>query len=231
MIEYKNLILIGTSHISPESIALVRRTIQERNPKYVAVELDRGRFHGLMHPESRKKKRMSFQEFKKLGASGFLFALFGAWIEEKLGKMVGTKPGAEMKTAIHEAAKVQAKILLIDQEISITIRRLFKTLTWKEKMRFAGDLVKGLFGFGEKIAFDLRKVPKEELIDKLVEQVRNRYPSFYKVLIEERNIFMAKRLHVAMEKYPDVIIVAIVGAGHQKGIYEYITNASSPSSS
>lgn len=229
MIEYRNLILIGTSHISPESIVIVRKIIQEKKPGYVAVELDRGRFYGLMHPESRKKKRMSFQELRKLGVSGFLFALFGAWIEEKLGKMVGTKPGAEMKTAVYEAAKVQAKILLIDQEISITIKRLFKTLTWKEKVRFAGDIVKGLFGFGEKFAFDLRKVPKEELIDKLVEHVRERYPSFYKVLIEERNVFMAKKLRQAMEKYPEIIIVAIVGAGHQKGIYEYLTNASSTS--
>src|SRR3989344_3779911 len=91
------------------------------------------------------------------------------------------------------------KILLIDQEISITLRKLFKTLTWREKLRFAGDLFTGLFGIGEKIAFDLRKVPKEELIDTLVEQVRDRYPSFYTVLIEERNIFMAKRLKMAME--------------------------------
>lgn len=230
MIEYKNLILIGTSHISPESVALVRKTIQERRPGFVGIELDKGRFHGLLHPESRKKKRVSFQEFKKLGASGFVFALFGAWIEERLGKMVGTKPGAEMKAAIHEAAKVNAKILLLDQDIGITIRRLFKMLTWREKMRFVGDLFRGLLGFGEKIQMDLRKVPQEELIDKLVEQVRKRYPSFYTVLIEERNVFMAKRIQHAMEKYPETIIIAVVGAGHQKGIYDILTNASSLSS-
>src|SRR3989338_1033715 len=106
MIEYKNLMLLGTSHISPESILLVRKIIQERKPHYFAVELDKGRFQGLMHPESLKKKRMSFKELQKLRVSGFLFVLFGAWIEEKLGKMVGTKPGAEMKTAIYEAAKI-----------------------------------------------------------------------------------------------------------------------------
>ncbi len=231
MIEYKNLILVGTSHISPESVALVKKTIQDRKPGFVGVELDKGRLQGLLQPENRKRKRMSFQEFKKLGASGFVFALFGAWIEEKLGKMVGTKPGAEMKAGIHEAAKIEAKILLLDQEISITIKRLFKVLTYKEKFRFAGDIVKGLLGFGEKVSFDLRSVPQEELIDKLVEQVRGRYPSVYKVLIEERNVFMAKRIQHAMHKYPDTCIVAIVGAGHQKGIYEILTNVSSPSSS
>ena len=221
--------MIGTSHISSESVALVKKIIQEKRPGFVGVELDKGRFQGLLHPETKQKKRMSLKELKKLGPSGFLFVLFGVWIEEKLGKMVETKPGAEMKIAIHEAAKIQAKVLLLDQEISITIRRLFKTLTYKEKFRFAFDIFKGLFGFGEKIAFDLRKVPKEELINKLVEQVKDRYPSVYKVLIEERNVFMAKRIQHAMNKYPDTLIVAIVGAGHKKGIYDILTNVSSSS--
>ena len=228
MIVYRNLILIGTSHISPESILEVKRIIAEKKPHYVAVELDKGRFEGLMQKKG-AKKRLSFKQFQELGFSGFLFALFGAWIEERLGKMVGTKPGAEMKTAIYEAAKIKAKILLIDQDIRITLRRLFKTLTWKEKFRFVIDIFKGLFGFGEEIRFDLRKVPQEELIHTLVEHVRTRYPSFYQVLIEERNIFMAKKLKLSMEKHPESIIVAIVGAGHQKGIYDYLTNASSPS--
>ena len=229
MIVYRNLILVGTSHISPESISEVKKIIAEKKPGFVAVELDKGRFQGLMESKG-KRKRVSFQELKKLGVSGFLFSLFGAYIEEKLGKVVGTKPGAEMKAAIHEAAKVQAKILLIDQEISITIKRLFKTLTWKEKFRFVGDVFSGLLGFGEKVEFDLRKVPKGELIEKLIDQVKDRYPSVYKVLIEERNVFMAKKLRHYMLTFPEQTIVAVIGAGHQKGMYEALTNASWPSS-
>ncbi len=223
MIIYRNLILIGTSHISPESIALVRKTIQEQKPGFVAIELDKGRFHGLMGKKG--KKRISFHELRKLGLSSFLFALFGAWIEEKLGKMVGTKPGTEMKTAIIEAAKIQAKVLLIDQEISITLKRMFKTLTRREKMRFVLDIFKGLLGMGEHISFDLKKTPPEELIEKLIGQVRQRYPSVYTTLIEERNTFMAKKLLLSMTKHPQETIIAVVGAGHEKGIYQFLTNA------
>lgn len=227
MIVYRNLILVGTSHISPESIAEVKNIIAEKKPGFVAIELDKGRLQGLMETK-RKRKRMSFQELKKLGVSGFLFSLFGAWVEEKMGDVVGTKPGAEMKAAVHEAASVQAKVLLIDQEISVTLKRLFKTLTWKEKLRFIGDLFLGILGFGEKIEFDLQKVPKGELIEKLIEQVKDRYPSFYKVLIEERNIYMAKKLQYYMVQFPEQTIVAVVGAGHQKGMYDILTNASWP---
>ena len=85
MIQYQTLTLIGTSHISPESIVLVRRTIQEVQPSFVALELDKGRLLALLE----KKRKMRWRDVQKLGVKGFLFALIGAWVEQKLGKMVG----------------------------------------------------------------------------------------------------------------------------------------------
>lgn len=218
MIEYKNLTLIGTSHISPESINEVRDCIKKIQPQFVAIELDKGRFDSLM--QKSQSGRLTLGAFKKLGVKGVIFSTFGAWIEHKLGKMVGTKPGNEMKGAVIEGAKIKARIILIDQEISITLKRLFKNLTWTEKIRFVLDLLKGVFGIGEKVHIDLKKVPGDELIEKLILSVKDRYPSIYQVLIEERNVFMARRLHNLIIKYPEAKIVAVVGAGHQKGIIE-----------
>ncbi|MBS3162975.1 TraB/GumN family protein [Candidatus Woesearchaeota archaeon] len=223
MIQYKNLVLIGTSHISPESIKEVRKIISETMPTYVAVELDKGRLLGLMG----KKEKPKLKDMFKLGFKETLFVLFGSWLEEKLGKMVGTKPGDEMKVAVKEAAKIKAKILLIDQEINITVKRLFKYLSFKEKMRFVLDLIKGFLGIGEKIRIDLRKVPEQQLLDKMILQVKDRYPNVYKVLIAERNEVMAKRLVKFMEKNPTEKIVAVVGAGHENGMIEIIKAASS----
>ncbi|MBS3170582.1 TraB/GumN family protein [Candidatus Woesearchaeota archaeon] len=223
MIQYKNLVLIGTSHISPESVKEVKKIIDEIKPTYVAVELDKGRLLGLMG----KKEKLKIKDMFKLGIKETLFIMFGSWLEKKLGKMVGTKPGDEMKVAVREAAKIKAKILLIDQEINITVKRLFKYLTFKEKIRFVGDIVKGLLGFGEKMSIDLRKVPESELIEKLILQVKERYPNIYKVLITERNEIMAKRLVKFMEKNPSEKIVAVVGAGHESGMSEIIKGASS----
>ncbi|MBI5797634.1 TraB/GumN family protein [Candidatus Woesearchaeota archaeon] len=224
MIEYENLTFIGTSHISPESIRLVQRIIQEKKPEFVALELDRGRFAGLM-AKKKERRRLSFKEFRKFGLSGFVFALIGAWVEGKMGKMVGTTPGGEMKAAVHEAAKAGAKILLIDQEISITIKRLFKALTWREKSRFVIDIVKGVFGYGEVAHFDLKEVPEDSLIEHLIGQVKERYPSVYRTLIEERNVYMAKKLAVSLKKHPDARIVVVIGAGHEKAILELITRS------
>ena len=87
-------------------------------------------------------EKLKIKDMFKLGIKETLFIMFGSWLEKKLGKMVGTKPGDEMKVAVREAAKIKAKILLIDQEINITVKRLFKYLTFKEKIRFVGDIVK-----------------------------------------------------------------------------------------
>ena len=149
--------------------------------------------------------------------------IVGAWVEEKMGKMVGTKPGDDMKAAIRSAAKVKAKMALIDQEIQITLRNFFKEFTFKEKMKVLWDVTGGLIFKRQEIkGFDLRKVPGDELIEKLLDQVKDRYPSFYKTLISDRNIVMSRKLKKMMKENPDSQIVAVVGAGHVKGMKELL---------
>jgi pheromone shutdown-related protein TraB len=221
MIEYKNLVVIGSSHVAIESVREVKRVIEDKKPSFVAIELDKGRFIGLM---SKQKKKLQLKQVLDLGISGFLFNFVGAWVEERVGKMVRVKPGTEMKQAVISGAKVKAKLVLVDQDIRITIKKFMKTITWKEKFRFIGDIVKGIFGKSDLNlkGFDLRKVPKDEFIEKVIGLVSKRYPSVYKCLIHDRNKVMSKRLVKLMEKYPDDLIVAVVGAGHVKGMDEII---------
>jgi pheromone shutdown-related protein TraB len=220
MMMYKNLQIIGTSHIAISSIKEVRKVILEERPDFIALELDKDRLLALM---SDKKRKVGLRDIRKLGFSGFLFAVFGQWVEEKLGKMVGTKPGGEMREAVKCAAKIKAKIALVDQKIDITIKNLMKTITFKEKIRFVWDIVKGVvFRKGDIERFDLKKVPPEKLIEKMIISVQKRYPSVYKTLVEDRNIYMGKKLHRLMTKFPDSKIVVIIGAGHEEGLVEEI---------
>ncbi len=223
MIEYENLVLIGTSHIAIESVNEVKRVIDDLKPSFVALELDKGRFIGLM---SKERKRLKFSDIRKFGIKGFMFNLFGAWVEEKLGRVVKVKPGSEMKAAVVSAAKIQAKVVLIDQDISITIQNLVKNITFKEKWRFISDIVKGFLFQKEMVAefgnIDLRKVPSEKVIEKVVKRVEERYPSVFKALIDDRNKIMGKKLINLMKRFPDTKIVAIVGAGHVEGMLSLI---------
>ena len=124
--KYKNLIIIGTSHIAKQSMKVVTSTVEKEKPEILAIELDRKRFYALTHDIKRKLK---LSDIRRIGFKGFLFNVIGAWIENKLGKMVGVKPGAEMLTAINLAKKHKIKIAVIDQDIEITLRRISKELT------------------------------------------------------------------------------------------------------
>ncbi|MFH1054406.1 MAG: TraB/GumN family protein [Candidatus Woesearchaeota archaeon] len=217
--KYKNMILIGTSHIAKESLDTVKSTINRENPDIIALELDKSRFYSLMEEEER---HVRIRDIFKIGLKGWVFALIGAWAEKKLGNMVGVSPGSEMILAAKLAKKKRKKIALIDQNIKITLKRLSKKITWKEKWRFLIDIVKAIVFRKKEIDFDLTKVPSKKVIDKLIGKVKKRYPNIYLVLIKERNHYMARKLKELMDKNEEKKIVALVGAGHEEEIIDII---------
>ena len=215
MIHYKNVILVGTSHIAIESIKEVESSILENKPDLVAIELDPIRFQALLS----KKRRIKISDIQKMGFKGFIFNLIGGFIEKQLGKVVKVKPGADMLKAIETSKKINTKILLIDQDIRITLKRLSKEITWKEKFTFMKEIFKAPFS-KQKIKIDLTKVPSQNLIKQLVKKLREYYPSVYKVLIEERNEVLAKNIIRLMKT--DKKILAVLGAGHIEGVLKII---------
>ena len=219
---YKNLTIMGTSHIAKQSLEDVEKEIENKKPDIIALELDRRRLYSLF----KKPGKIRIYDIKRVGIKGFIFSLIGAWAEKKLGKIVGVAPGSEMKKAAGLARNYDIKIALIDQDIEITLKRFSKSLTWKEKWNFIVDVLKAIFVRKKIIEFDLTKVPSKKVIKKLVGQVKKRYPNIYKVLIEERNHVMADNIKKIMETYPDKKILAIIGAGHEDDILELIKKPS-----
>jgi len=223
--QYKNLTVIGTSHIAKQSLKEVESTIIKQKPDIIALELDQKRFIALTQKKTRKIK---LKDIKKIGFKGLLFNIIGAWIEQKLGKLVGVKPGSEMLQAIKLAKKHKKNIALIDQDIEITLRKISSSLTWKEKFNFVVDLLKGIFFKKSELKklgikkIDLTKVPSQKVVNKIIRAVRKRYPNLYRVLIEERNQIMASNLYELMSLNPDKKILAIVGAGHEQDIIKII---------
>lgn len=212
--------IIGTSHIAEESIEEIK-TILAGEVDIVAVELDVQRAMALME---KKKSKIRPAEIFKIGVAGFLFVKLGQLTQKKLGKMVGVNPGTEMKTALILAQKKKLQVALIDQPIQITLKKFSQALTLREVGRFFFDMASGLFfpkrqmkklGFCK---FDLRKVPKKEVIEKMIDYVKGRFPSVYKTLIDDRNRYMVRKLVKLLRAYPGKEIVAIVGAGHVKGM-------------
>lgn len=215
--KYKNLTIIGTSHIAKQSINQVEEAIESQKPEIVGVELDQQRLYALLH---KGKRSINLKDVFRVGLKGFIFSLIGAWAEKKLGKMVGIKPGAEMLTAVKLAKKHKIQLALIDQNIEITLKRLSQEITWKEKFNFLADIVKAVIFRKKEVDFDLTKVPGEKIIKKLITKLKKRYPSIYKVLIKERNKIIAKNLFHLIQSNKKTL--AIIGAGHEKEVIELI---------
>jgi len=215
---FQNLVLVGTSHIAIQSIKEVEEIIEKEKPEVVALELDKTRYYTLINKTERRK--IGLKEMKIIGVKGFLFAKFGEYAEKKMGSMVGVSPGDEMIKAAEIASKNKCKIALIDQKIEVTLKNFSKEITWREKFKFFFDIIKGLLGIGKKIKIDLTKVPEKELINEMLKTTKNRYPNLYKVLVEDRNKYMANKLNKLMKNYSK--IVAVVGAGHEDEIVEEI---------
>ncbi len=226
--KYKNLRIIGTSHIAKQSIEEIKKAFEEKTPDIVALELDRKRLYSLTHE---KRRRISLKDIRRIGLKGFFFNIIGSFIENKLGKYVGVKPGSEMLKAVDLAKKTGAKIALIDQDIEITLKRISEKLTWKEKLNVFVDFFKGIvfrksqlkkLGIENVKVLDLSKVPPKKLIKKITRQVKERYPNLYSALIEERNNVMAANLSQIIRQNPDKDIIAVVGAGHEEELFDLI---------
>jgi pheromone shutdown-related protein TraB len=211
----ENIFFIGTSHISPESVKSVKSFIESEKPDIVALELDNKRLPALL--ENKKRSGFSFSDIKRIGFKGWLFSVFGSWIQKKLGKKIGISPGSEMLAAYKLAVKNKIQIALVDQDIEKTLRNFSKSITWKEKWRFFVDLIKGFFS-RKKIKIDLKKVPEEKIIEMMISELKNRYPNVYIELIEKRNKVLAKNISKLAVRFPDKKILAVIGAGHLKEV-------------
>jgi pheromone shutdown-related protein TraB len=221
------LLIVGTSHVAKDSIAKVKKTIEEEKPDIVAVELDHARIHSLF---SKQKPKLNFSTLRIMGITGFAFFAIGGFLQRKIGKVIGTTPGEEMKTAVIVAKQNGIKIALIDQPINITMNNLSR-IGFGEKLKLVRDFVLGIVGLKkEKELFeniDLSKTPENDWVELAMKLVKKRYPRLYKVLVTDRDMHMAMALTKLISMNPGSKVVAVLGAGHAKEVARLVSGKSS----
>jgi len=214
----KEIILVGTAHISKESIALVDKTIDEEQPDVVGVELDQERLHQLL--SGKKWGETNIVEVVKTGKTYlFLLNILLSNMQKQLGAQVGVQPGAEMMEALKKAQEKKIVVQLLDRDIKITLKRAFNEMKFTEKAKLGMGLLAGFFGYGEKITPEkIEELKQEDLLNKLMKELGKQMPSMKKVLVDERDSYIAEMIRNS----PGKKIVAVVGAGHIDGIVECI---------
>jgi pheromone shutdown-related protein TraB len=205
----KEIILIGTVHVSPESVKEVRETIERENPDTVGVELCDRRYEILT-----KKKQWEEQEIVKIIKEGktylFLANLLLSNFQKKIGEELGSEPGAEMIEAIKIAKEYEIPVSLLDRDISITLKRAWNAMGVKEKLKLIYALIAGFFVEAEEVIEELKN---QDIITELMEELAEQAPGAKRVLIDERDQYIASKISESEGK-----MVAVVGAGHMEGI-------------
>jgi pheromone shutdown-related protein TraB len=217
----ENLKIIGTAHVSQESVEEVKKVIIEDQPDVVAVELDATRYQNLLNERDGvvEDKDIKMREILK-GDQLTLFLVSGflSYIQKKIGEDMGVKPGSEMLAAIEAAEEVGARVVLIDRDIRITLKRALNHMNFWEKAKFVYSIVASFFSKDETIE-DLEKIKEGDALEEVMEYFQEISPGAYEVLVNERDAYMSRML---LDTDGDV--VAVVGAGHKEGIQKNMEN-------
>lgn len=214
----ENLKIIGTAHVSKESIKEVQEAIITNEPDVVAVELDINRYQNMMAEKNGEEKQdVNIREVIKGDKVGiFLVSMFLSFLQRRIGDDLGVKPGSEMLAAIETAKEIGAKVALIDRDISLTLQRAINQMSISEKIKFVWGIITSFFS-GDEID-DVESIKDGDTLNEVMEYFKEMSPKAYDVLVTERDAYMA---HMLQDIEAENVVV-VVGAGHKKGITEYI---------
>ncbi len=220
-VSYKNkeIILVGTAHISKHSAKLVGRVIEGEKPDVVCVELDAQRLEALSN--QKRWENLDLKTIiKKKQLSTLIINILLSSYQKKLGSKLGVKPGLELFEATKVAKKLDIPIELGDRDVRITLKRAWHSMSFIQKLKFMTLGIAGIFEKEEISEEELEKLKSKDVLTELMKELGKAMPVLKTVLIDERDSFLAKKIKEANGNK----IVAIVGAGHLQGIIKKITN-------
>lgn len=209
--------LVGTAHVSEASVDEVRRVIRELRPDTVCVELDQGRYEALT--DDTRWRRLDVFKVIREGKTLFLLVSLGiaAW-QKRLGDRLGVKPGAELLAATEEAAAVGARVVLIDRDVHVTLKRTWRNLSFMSKAKMLAAFLGGA-GDGEEVKTeDIEKLKDNASLSEAMEELGKMLPEVKEPLIDERDRYMIAGIKAAEGER----LVAVVGAAHIGGMIRHI---------
>lgn len=213
----KELLLIGTAHVSQESVELVRAVIEQERPDSVCIELDADRYASLKNPGNWEKTDVV--EVIKKKKTGFLLASLAlSSYQKRMAKQLNTKVGGEMIQGMESAEAIGAELVLADRSIQTTFLRIWRKLNLWDKSKLLTSL---FFSFDEETELseqDLQDLLGADMLESALAEVRKEFPRIGEILISERDQHLAAKIKEA----PGKKVVAVLGGAHIPGVTKEI---------
>lgn len=215
--EGRQIVLVGTAHVSQASVAEVEGLIERERPDAVCVELDEVRYRSLTDEDYwRKLDVFAVLRERKVGMLLANTALSN--IQRRIGKKLGVQPGAEMLAACRAAQALGATLVLADRNIQATFRRTWQNLSWLNRAKLTAVLAMAPFSAIEDEigAEDIEKLKQQGQMKDMLTEFAKAMPQVKGPLIDERNQYLISKIREA----PGPKVLGIVGAAHVPGMLE-----------
>ncbi|MCR5188230.1 MAG: TraB/GumN family protein [Treponema sp.] len=213
----RNITLVGTAHVSKESIEEVESTIRELKPDCVAIELDEKRADSIQNPD--KYSQLDIVKVLKRHEGFLLLAnLILASFQRRMGLNAGVKPGDEMLAAMKVAQELNIPTSLVDRPIQITLKRAWGKNSFWGKIKLFGLLLSSAFSKEEIEPEEIENLKNHSEMDSMMDELSKDMPVIKEVLIDERDKFLASKIWTSNGDN----IVAVLGAGHLPGVEAHL---------
>lgn len=216
--------VLGTAHVSRASAEAVETLIRSGDYDAVAVELCPSRHNAIVRPDD--LSRMDLFQVLRQGKVPMVTAslALGAY-QQRLAEQFGIEPGAEMRAAIREARNDHLPVLLIDREVGVTLKRCYRNVPWWQRFSLFGGLLAGLMSREQISEAEIERLKEGDILESTFSQFAQESQALFHPLIAERDRYMAARLRQEAAHGNYRHILAVVGAGHLKGIRENLEAA------
>jgi pheromone shutdown protein TraB len=213
----RSFYLLGTAHVSADSVTAVEETIRSGDIDHVCIEIDEGRYRSVAQKKDWSQLNI-FEVIKRRQAFLLLSNLVLSSFQRRMGESTGVTPGSEMIAAVNAAKEAGIGYSFGDRPVSATLRRAWaKTGLWG-KNKLLASMLASAFSREKVTEEDLKRLQEQNELESMLQELADYLPSVKEVLIDERDQYLAQSIWES----PSDRVLAVVGAGHVPGIIQWL---------
>jgi pheromone shutdown-related protein TraB len=218
--------LLGTAHVSRTSAEKVKELLETGEYDAVAVELCPSRHNSIVDPDALARMDL-FQVIKEGKAAMVAASLALGAFQQRAAEQMGIEPGAEMKQAINSAKEAKIPVLLIDREVGVTLKRIYRNVPWWRRMNLITGLLASVVMKQDVSEEEIERLKEGDILESTFAQFAEEEKDLFLPLIGERDEYMVARLRQEVTKHPHENILAVIGAGHMSGMVKHFEQGDS----
>jgi len=209
--------LLGTAHVSRASADAVAEMLESNQFDAVAIELCQARYDSIVNPNALADMDL-FEVIKNKKASMVAASLALGAYQQRLAEQFEVQPGQEMRVAIDISKEKDLHLELIDRNVGVTLKRIYRNIPWWRKLYVISGLIASVVT-NEKVSEDeIEKLKSGDMLESTFAQFSDSAQDLFKPLISERDRYMAAKLIHMTQEQDNKNVLAVVGAGHLAGL-------------